>query len=315
MLQQHAKALVHSSSSMRQQDDEPVVSSLFFKMSDDVFVFGDLDYAGEGLLSFWAATPEFAQSECCAWRAKFLKKPKRKRQPACFRILSITREGVETKPIPIVRRFPRTDTDLALHYGEDFPTWKAQFISDLKSNVSGASILQGEPGTGKTTFIRHLIHKLRRTHRFYYLPANQLEMLSAPQLVQFWIRESRLADKMTKVIIVEDAEPLLIARGRDNHDQLSTFLNITDGLPGEFLKLHLICTINCKIDKLDPAVIRTGRLITYRRFRRLDRTEAERLATAKGIRILNQKDYSLAEIYNERGSGFDECRSKRVGFG
>jgi hypothetical protein len=55
MLRQHAKELMHSSSSMRQKSDEPVISSLFFKITDDVFVFGDLDYAGEGLLSFWAA--------------------------------------------------------------------------------------------------------------------------------------------------------------------------------------------------------------------------------------------------------------------
>ena len=140
-------------------------------------------------------------------------------------------------------------------------------------------------------------------------------MLSAPQLVQFWIRESHLAEKKIKVIVIEDAEPLLITRGRDNHDQLSNFLNVTDGLPGEFLKLHLICTVNCKIDKLDPAVTRTGRLVAYRRFCRLNPLEAERLAIAKGLMIPKQDSYSLAEIYDEQRSGFDECRPKRVGFG
>jgi hypothetical protein len=134
-------------------------------------------------------------------------------------------------------------------------------------------------------------------------------------LVQFWIRETRLAEKKTKVIVVEDAEPLLVVRGHDNQDQLSNFLNITDGLPGEFLKLHLICTINCKIDKLDPAVTRTGRLIAYRQFRRLDRGEAARLALAKDLTIPSQETYSLAEIYSEGHSGFDERTAMRVGFG
>ncbi len=266
-------------------------------------------------MSFWAATHELARAECGAWRDKFLKKPKRKREGASFRVLSITAEGVETKRIPIVKHFPRKESELALHYGEDFPAWEAQFIRELKSHVSGASILEGEPGTGKTTFIRHLIHQLRRTHWFYYLPANQLEMLTAPHLVQFWIRESYEAKNKTKVIVVEDAEPLLMARGRDNHDQLSNFLNIADGLPGEFLKLHLICTINCKIDKLDPAVTRTGRLIAYRNFRRLTRAEAARLALAKGLAIQVQESYSLAEIYNEQRSGFEEMTTQRLGFG
>jgi hypothetical protein len=89
---------------------------LFFKISEDVFVFDDLVYAGDGLLSFWAATPERARSEYDAWRATYLKKPKRKREPAYFHVLSVTPEGVGTKPIPIVRGFPRTDADLALRY-------------------------------------------------------------------------------------------------------------------------------------------------------------------------------------------------------
>src|SRR5207247_11221145 len=135
------------------------------------------------------------------------------------------------------------------------------------------------------------------------------------QMVQLWIRETHRAEKMTKVIVIEDAEPLLILRGRDNQDQLSNFLNISDGLPGEFLKLHLICTINCKIDKLDPAVTRTGRLVAYRNFRRLNRVEAARLALAKGLAIPIQDSYSLAEIYNEQRSGFEEAETKRVGFG
>jgi len=316
MLRDHAKALMHSSVHIRRQTGEPSgMRSFFFKTNEEIFVFGNVDPVGEGSLSFWAETPELARYQCDAWRAKYLKKPKRKREPACFHVLSVTLEGVETKPIPIVRGFPRTDADLALHYGEDFPAWKAHFIRALKSHVSGASILQGGPGTGKTTFIRHLIHQLRRTHRLYYLPANQLEMLSAPHLVQFWIRESHDAEKIAKVMVVEDAEPLLVARGCDNHDQLSNFLNITDGLPGEFLKLHLICTTNCKIDKLDPAVTRTGRLIAYRNFRRLTRAEAQRLALAKNLIIPVQESYSLAEIYGERQSSFEEVASRRVGFG
>jgi len=96
---------------------------------------------------------------------------------------------------------------------------------------------------------------------------------------------------------------------------LSNFLNVSDGLPGEFLKLHLLCTINCKIDKIDPAVTRTGRLIAYRNFRRLTRAEAQRLALAKGLTIRTQETYSLAEIYNERRSGFEGVATERVGFG
>jgi len=214
MLGDHADALVHSSVHIRRKTGEPWgVGSLFFKISEDIFVFGDLDYAGEGLLSFWAATPERARSEHDAWRAKYLKKPKRETRAGPLPRPFNNSGGRRNQTHPNRERISANDADLALHYAEDFPAWKAQFICELKSHVSGASILQGEPGTGKTTFIRHLIHRLRRTHRFYYLPANQLELLSAPQLVQFWIRESHDAERLAKVIVLEDAEPLLVARG------------------------------------------------------------------------------------------------------
>ena len=50
-------------------------------------------------------------------------------------------------------------------------------------------------------------------------------------------------------------------------------------------------------DKLDPALLRPGRLMGAREFRRLSRLEAQRLAEAKGLTIPVQQDYSLGEIY------------------
>lgn len=316
ILRDHAGTLVHSSF----YHDEALprqypwaCDNLFFRLNDETFVFIKLDRKKEGALSVWASRRELAHTEHDAWRETYLIPRKRRRKPADFHVLSIT-HGVEAKRVPIVRRFAASDQDMALHYGEDFPEWESRLIRAVKSQLSGATILRGEPGTGKTSFIRHLIHKLRRTHRFYYLPANQAHLLSAPQLVEFWLGESYRADKMAKVIVIEDAEPLLVARGRDNQDHLSNLLNISDGLLGEFLKLHLICTINCDIDKLDTAVTRKGRLLAYRHFRRLSDHEARKLALAKGLSLNPQDDYSLAEIYNSNGSEIDTIASKRMGF-
>ena len=56
-------------------------------------------------------------------------------------------------------------------------------------------------------------------------------------------------------------------------------------------------------------------MIAYRNFRRLSQREAQRLALAKRLAIPIQDTYSLAEIYNEQRSGFEEAETKRVGFG
>lgn len=96
---------------------------------------------------------------------------------------------------------------------------------------------------------------------------------------------------------------------------LSNMFNVADGLLGEFLNLHVICTINCEIEKLDPAIIRSGRLLESWQFRRLTAAEARRLSTAKGLNLQEQKDeYSLAEIYNGQSPLPNGGQSKAIGF-
>jgi ATP-dependent 26S proteasome regulatory subunit len=73
-------------------------------------------------------------------------------------------------------------------------------------------------------------------------------------------------------------------------------LNIGDGFLGEHLKLHILATTNVPIQKLDAALLRPGRLIAVRQFRRLSHTEATRLCCAKGLDLPRQEDFSLAEL-------------------
>lgn len=79
---------------------------------------------------------------------------------------------------------------MALNYGEDFSSWSAQFISQLKRQRCGVTILRGEARHGQTTDLRYLTRKLRRTHRFYYLPLTVYPLLSNPSAVDFWMLAS-----------------------------------------------------------------------------------------------------------------------------
>ena len=60
------------------------------------------------------------------------------------------------------------------------------------------------------------------------------------------------------------------------------------------MKLHIIATTNVQLSKLDPSIVRPGRLIGMREFRRLNREEAIRLAKDKGLEVPAQRDFSLA---------------------
>jgi len=113
---------------------------------------------------------------------------------------------------------------------------------------------------------------------------------------------------------MEDAEELLLPRDEGSRTKVANLLNIGDGFLGEHLKLHVIATINAAVRQLDPALLRPGRLIGTRQFRRLSRPEAQRLAVAKGLALPNQHDYSLAEVYCGAVSNPAFNADRQIGF-
>jgi ATP-dependent 26S proteasome regulatory subunit len=68
-----------------------------------------------------------------------------------------------------------------------------------------------------------------------------------------------------------------MTRGSDNRELVAAILNLTDGLLADFLRLHIICTINCASSDIDPALLRPGRLLCHRIFSRLNYADALRL--------------------------------------
>ena len=245
----------------------------------------------------WASSHERAKHEFVLLRERY--RLKRNRAPGKTNFVVITNRHGNLGTRAVEMNSPlRRDADLILHYGQEFTDWSSKFLARLKRKQTGVAILRGEPGTGKTTYLRYLTHKLRRTHRFYYLPLCTYPVLAAPAAVNFWLEQSERYRKFKKVVILEDAESLLMQRGADNQENLSNLLNISDGFLGEILKMHVICTINCPFDKIDSAILRPGRLVAMREFVKLSATQARLLAGSKNLSIDPQDNYSLAELYN-----------------
>jgi ATPase family associated with various cellular activities (AAA) len=128
-------------------------------------------------------------------------------------------------------------------------------------------------------------------------------------------KNARYADRV-KVIVMEDAERLLWRRDGDNREAVSSLLNVADGLMGRMLRLHIICSVNARMEDLDSAILRPGRLMNHRRCKLLPRTIAEQIALKKKIAFrarLDVAEYSLADVLNpgakprpneKRGIGF-----------
>jgi hypothetical protein len=264
--------------------------SLMFTLSDD--------QAGYRELQLWADSLEAAERELNRLKSSYLlpEKPR----PDVDEFFLVTCGDGELRPRRVeIEPLMCEDQDLCLHYGEEFCCWHAEFLRKLNTHKLGLTILQGPPGVGKTSYLRYLLRMLRRSHRFYYLPVTVYPVLASPGSAKFWVSETALHGRRQKVVFIEDAEMLLMERAPDNQASLSNLLNIADGFLGAFLRVHVICTVNTQIEKLDPAVLRPGRLLARYTFPRLSPEQANALATAKGLRIRHQDSYSLAEIYNQ----------------
>ena len=207
------------------------------------------------------------------------------------------------------------DESMQLCYGSNSLAWVNDFTKQTKAKSGGITILDGPPGCGKSTLIAQLMRRLYKTHVFYVLSVAQHDSLSHPGMVEFWQRQSGRRPKEVKVIIMEDAEKILLQRRSDNNEAVSALLNIADGLIGQMLRVHVLCTLNQGMEYLDPAMLRPGRLRSYRYVGLLSRDEAEKLAAkyhSTFVADANRDQYTLAEVFH--GQVYKQQAQKTMGF-
>jgi hypothetical protein len=282
------------------------------KWDDLTFQFGPRTfvYIDGCRIHAFAETPEEAER----WVTNFNTRYAKPLEPSagCFYLIKMDRD-IDTEPVPLNIDTTLEDESFTLHYGRGSIEWHRSFAERLRNKMHGLSILEGEPGTGKSSYLRHLMGELSDSHRFYFIPPAMMNVLTNPQFVGFWARERVIHKDQKFVVILEDCDTALMTRGTDNSQEVSAILNLTDGMMADFLRLQVICTINCRATDIDQALMRPGRLICHRVFRRLDPQEAVRLAARTGRNLPNQQDYSLAEIFADDMS---EMHGRpRIGFG
>jgi len=74
----------------------------------------------------------------------------------------------------------------------------------------------------------------------------------------------------------------------------------SDGLLGDAMHQQIIATFNCDLTKIDPALLRKGRLIANYEFNKLDLESSKILSDKLGFGIESiTQPMTLAEIYNQ----------------
>ena len=107
-----------------------------------------------------------------------------------------------------------------------------------------------------------------------------------------------LIDNPNAVLIIEDAENILMDRKYSSYSSVSNLLNISDGLLSDCLNVQIICTFNSDINMVDDALLRKGRLIARYEFTKLDAVKAQRLSDQLGFTNEISRPMTIAEITN-----------------
>lgn len=184
------------------------------------------------------------------------------------------------------------DINLGMSYGEKFEDIHKVIIDKLNTeNGKGIILLHGDPGTGKTTYIKYLT-KLITNKEVLFIPPSMAEVLSEPQIIPF------LMNHKNSILVIEDAEKVISDRRITGSSAgVSNILNLTDGILGDCLGIQIIATFNMERSKIDDALLRKGRLIAEHKFRVLTIDETDKLLNHLGKKNTGE-EMTLADIYN-----------------
>jgi hypothetical protein len=216
--------------------------------------------------------------------------------------------------IPLDIKVPKFDVEL--NYGKKFVPIYEKTIDRLKNRNKGLYMFHGESGTGKSSFIKHLTTVVDK--EFIFVPTSFIEkFVSDPEIFSILIKRKRC------VLILEDAEKILISRERQDNEYISAILNLSDGILSDMLEASIIITYNCDDTKIDKALKRKGRTMVDYKFDKLCIEDSKKLA--KSLKINSKKidsiqePMSLSEIYNinddNRFYDDEEKDNRIVGFG
>lgn len=226
-----------------------------------------------------------------------------KRQPAEINLIVRGRNGLELKAMEI----KRITIDIDLFYENNFAEVHQTVSKRLNQKKDkGIVLLHGLPGTGKTTYLRYLAGKVKK--RVLFLSPNAAANLMDPDLIEI------LIDNPDSVLIIEDAENIIIDRKISNDSSVSNLLNISDGLLSDFLNVQLICTFNSSLTLIDSALMRKGRLIARYEFGKLSVEKAQKLSRYFGYDSVITQPMTIAEISNQNEQNYESKSVQVMGF-
>lgn len=185
----------------------------------------------------------------------------------------------------------KSGTIIEDNYNDDFKEINNRIIKKLNNkDKTGLFIFNGEPGTGKTQYVRYLSSVIDRN--IIFVPPDMVNIITDPSFIPF------LLNNPDCVLVIEDAESALQERNNGGRTgNISNVLNMTDGLLSDCVNISIVVTFNTDFKNLDKALLRKGRLLESYEFGKLSTNKAQKLMNKLGHNVKVNKPMTLADIY------------------
>jgi len=273
---------------------------LFYFIYDDLIVNFDTNMSK---VRFLFKKTDMDKVELVINQIKKVKKRKARVKPRISLLIN-TSHGIDTKDLIVTKPKLKIEDN----YNDDFLEIHRTILKRLqKKNDKGLVLLHGLPGTGKTSYIRYLINSVKK--KVIFLPPNMAGAITSPDFI------SILIDNPNSVLVIEDAENIVVDREKDGKSPVAAILNISDGLLSDCLNIQVICSFNTDISKIDSALMRKGRLIAKYEFKELEIEKAKMLSVRLGFKINLNSPMALTAIYNQEEKDYRQHRKQNfIGF-
>jgi hypothetical protein len=141
--------------------------------------------------------------------------------------------------------------NLGIKYDKEFREQYAKMLHFFKAGTdSGLILLFGKIGTGKTTFVKHLIHQTDR--QVFFIPNHLIDVIKPELLIKC------LINNRDAIVVIEDDDGRMI---NDLLEISHPILNFLDSLIADALGIIMICVSNTESAHIKQPYLRTGKLI------------------------------------------------------